>query len=828
MTTMSPDRCQPRRWARHAPSPCRTGWWLALTLMVGVAACDAPTAPASESADEHPTQLEPRAPEPGASVLRLDGDGPGSVFFSQSAALNAAAAHARMVDLLGEVQSGGTVGFHLREIGGPTHLALNENFVFEPASSIKALTHFHAMRQVQDGAIIDDEVVTLFRAIPWFAGPSNYMAEENGTSCPDLSTLPRSSALSDILWTMMVNSDNRTTAAAREFFGEAAIDATRIALGMDNSLHQHLIGCSGPALEDPNRFTLTDAGLLYEAAATDYLDEANRTQAFNRMPQGVNALRDMMAQEADDLGLPPLALTLFRNTLAAAYKPGGYELSGRLYLSVAGWARIPFRDSVCNQDVREFVWGTFIHSADDVEEDLSISAVGRELLREQIRWALETWSDCEADLGVSEVMLPDLDDPLFVNQSFAFTVRSIVTNDGPASPVDAILRVELTGPEDCTFDDAIQETVVPDLAIGAPRTVDIGFQGTCSQPSEHTLRARATITPQLEGMRDRNASNNSAFRDESRELIAYADLGVAGFDLSELDGAQVGDLALGNTFEFTVVQALRNLGDTQLGLYHDPADARISRTLAVPEGLRGSLVVSPQELEATVVIQRQGQPDEVHADAAPGTWFSVDGPAVIAVVSQRSLPVGQAVEIAGGFALECTAPGVRALTLVGGIDAVDPHLLDPDPSDNTVEAEREVDCMVPVQLNIRPGNQFNWINPTSSEMIPVAVLTTEAGEYGLPVAFDATTIDPASTRFGTAAVLTAGGGSVAHQSFLRDSFEMDDLTRDGDVDLVLHFRIVDTGAGSDTTELLVVGRFLGTNGAWYSFVGRDGVQVQGP
>jgi hypothetical protein len=77
-------------------------------------------------------------------------------------------------------------------------------------------------------------------------------------------------------------------------------------------------------------------------------------------------------------------------------------------------------------------------------------------------------------------------------------------------------------------------------------------------------------------------------------------------------------------------------------------------------------------------------------------------------------------------------------------------------------------------------------------------------------------------------VLTAGGGSVAHQSFLRDSFEMDDLTRDGDVDLVLHFRIVDTGAGSDTTELLVVGRFLDTNGEWYSFVGRDGVQVQAP
>jgi hypothetical protein len=830
MRMTSADPRSPRCWAPASPGRSSSGLSLWLALVFVLAACDEPTAlaPVVDEEVQAVEESEVGSLDAGMAFINRDLADLISVVAFQSAAVDAVAAHQRMLDLLDEVRIGGTVGFHLREIGGPTHLALNQNFVFEPASSIKALTHFHGMRQVQDGAVIDGEVVTLNRIIPWFAGPSNYMAEENGTSCPDLSTLPTADPLSEVLRTMMVNSDNRTTGAARLFFGEAAIDATRVQLGMNSSLHQHLIGCGAEAEANPNRFTLADAGRLYEAAATDYLDVTARIAAFNLMPRGANALQQMMEQEAAGLGLPNQALSLFQARLSAAFKPGGYGLSGGTYLSVAGWARIGFRDNVCNMVDREFVWGTFIHAADSVEEDLSISAVGLEVLREQVRWALETWRDCEADLGVIDVTIPDLDDPLFVNQSFSWTVRSTVTNDGPASPVDAILRVEMTGPADCSFDQADKEVVVQDLVIGSPRTVDVGFQGTCSQPSEHAFRARATISPQLDGMQDRNSSNNSRIRDEIRELIAYADLGVAGFDLSELDGAQVGDLVLAQTFEFTVPQLLRNLGDTQLGLYHDDADVRISRSIAVPAGVRGSVVVAPQEPMATVVIQREGQPDEVHTNVAPGTWFTVDGPATITVMSRRLLAVSQTAEIAGGFAIECVAPGLKTLTLAGGIEAVDPHLLDPNPSDNNVEEVREVDCMVPVQLNIRPGNRFNWINPGSDEIIPSAVLTTEAGEYGLPIAFDAATIDPATTRFGTAAVLTAGGGSGVTQHFLRDSFEMDDFTRDGDLDRVLHFRIVGTGAGPDTEELLVVGRFLGTDGELYSFVGRDFVQVQGP
>ncbi|MGI0014013.1 MAG: hypothetical protein ACREBU_11310, partial [Nitrososphaera sp.] len=66
----------------------------------------------------------------------------------------------RVRALLEDNSEGGTVGLYLKEVNGSVLAAYNEGFIFEPASAIKALIHFHAMRQVQDGAVINSEVVT--------------------------------------------------------------------------------------------------------------------------------------------------------------------------------------------------------------------------------------------------------------------------------------------------------------------------------------------------------------------------------------------------------------------------------------------------------------------------------------------------------------------------------------------------------------------------------------------------------------------------------------------------------------------------------------------
>ena len=87
-------------------------------------------------------------------------------------------------------------------------------------------------------------------------------------------------------------------------------------------------------------------------------------------------------------------------------------------------------------------------------------------------------------------------------------------------------------------------------------------------------------------------------------------------------------------------------------------------------------------------------------------------------------------------------------------------------------------------VDIKPGGVPNSINPRSRGVIPAAILTTAD--------FDAATVAPSSVRFGP------GGATIAHTTG-----HLEDVDRDGDLDLVLHFRTVDTGiaCGDETASL---------------------------
>jgi len=97
---------------------------------------------------------------------------------------------------------------------------------------------------------------------------------------------------------------------------------------------------------------------------------------------------------------------------------------------------------------------------------------------------------------------------------------------------------------------------------------------------------------------------------------------------------------------------------------------------------------------------------------------------------------------------------------------------------------------VAVLIDIKPNAFPNRINPRSKDKIPVAVLTT--GD------FDAATVDPATVLFGA-----TGTEASPVKSALKD------FDRDGDTDLILHFKTNQTGIACGDTSASLTGETSG-------------------
>ncbi len=98
--------------------------------------------------------------------------------------------------------------------------------------------------------------------------------------------------------------------------------------------------------------------------------------------------------------------------------------------------------------------------------------------------------------------------------------------------------------------------------------------------------------------------------------------------------------------------------------------------------------------------------------------------------------------------------------------------------------------VIRVDIDIKPGSFPNSINPRSHGVIPVGILTTDT--------FDATTVDPATVRFGA-----TGGEAVPDHSALED------VDGDGNLDMILHFRTQATGIGCGNTSASLTGQTTG-------------------
>jgi hypothetical protein len=98
--------------------------------------------------------------------------------------------------------------------------------------------------------------------------------------------------------------------------------------------------------------------------------------------------------------------------------------------------------------------------------------------------------------------------------------------------------------------------------------------------------------------------------------------------------------------------------------------------------------------------------------------------------------------------------------------------------------------LIALEIDIKPGSDPNAINPSAIGVVPVAILTTDD--------FDAVQVDATTLAFGP------DGAGIAHQQG-----HVVDIDKDGDTDLVVHFKTKETGIKCGDTQGILFGETLG-------------------
>lgn len=392
--------------------------------------------------------------------------------------------------------------------------------------------------------------------------------------------------------------------------------------------------------------------------------------------------------------------------------------------------------------------------------------------------------DCATDLSVSKSDSPD---PAVAGESVTYTLK--VTNHGTnpaqAAEVSDVLPAGLTfasGSNGCT---AAGQEVSCDLgAIPAgetrTRTITADIKPSLVYDAGGPVTVEDTATVTITAGDDSNDANNTDT--EETLVVAEADVSIDGVTANGPLEVLIGDPA-----SFTANVEVSNAGPSS------PIDAVLTRTTSTSAGL----TVTPTSSTHAVTKLEVGSPRTVGDD----------------------------------YKLTCVTPGVKSVTLTYELSLKNAADTDPDLSDNTATATFSIDCVVPIAINIRPDGFPNSINLNSNPNL--AALTTKAGEYGLPFAFDAAKVKIDTVRFGIKSVLfnvtTVGGEPERHgKNHLERSYELDEKTKDADLDGVMHFEIGRTGFTDSTTQGCLKGRYDAGGGNTYTFLGCDSVRIVPP
>jgi len=297
----------------------------------------------------------------------------------------------RLQLLLKQLVPAGTKGFYLKEVGGEVILADNADFVFYPASTMKAQIHAAIMRKVELGQVKLTDTITV--------GSSQKTVQA-------------------ALEAMMVPSSNADSNALIKLAGGInALNSLGAQIGMSSkSKFRHdydTYGCPlTPREEKANTLTLRDAGRLWEAAHQGNIVKAPAYESFFEIaadePETLPKIRWVADQEAARLGKSAAAVNAFMADVKLSGKGGWtFGADNTTYcLSEAGRVVIPARrgSSVAGaaRGTRVFVFAAFgdFVSVQQVEASRAaigaggqhiVDAIAAEMLRPYIAAALLTY-----------------------------------------------------------------------------------------------------------------------------------------------------------------------------------------------------------------------------------------------------------------------------------------------------------------------------------------------------------------------------------------------------------------------------------------------------
>ena len=267
-------------------------------------------------------------------------------------------------------------------------------------------------------------------------------------------------------------------------------------------------------------------------------------------------------------------------------------------------------------------------------------------------------------------------DPVDVGASFDVFFEITVENQEGQDPVDAVVTVNLTGPNDCTISNPGSQNITVS-GIGPPGVaLTIGVPVTCTQPSFHLFNGTTTAVASDPELDDTDSGNNTAAAGLTLAAIAHPDLVVTktaeivraknGDDDSDDDGFEIDECEFGDSDDDDAC----NIKFTVTVTNNGPDDA--TGGVQVSDGLPADLmVVSSMTSVGTY-------------DANTGIWDGFD----LAVGDEETLMI--TAKVISGDDDDSEDDECKTITNVAEASVLGQHVVDPDPDNNQASVSIDI------------------------------------------------------------------------------------------------------------------------------------------